>query len=100
MSPLRKKALAWVVITTAVAFAGIAGSFAYLREQHITDEALIESKIQAFASVRGFKLEEARKAGYSDTDVAAYFAKADRAELNHQWMRVFFTLAWISTHHI
>ena len=88
MSPLRKKSLAWALVATAVAFAALAVSFAYLRERHVTDEALIESKVTDFAKDQRFKLDEARKAGYSDAEIAAHLAKAGRAEFDHQWKRI------------
>lgn len=88
MSPIRKISFAWVVIATALAIALLAASFVYLREQHVTDQSFVESRIQAVAIERGFKLEEARKEGYSDSQIASHFIKADRAEFDRLWWRI------------
>lgn len=95
MSPIRKIAFAWVVIATALAIATLAASFIYLREQHITDQAFVESRIQVVATERGFKLEEARKAGYSDSEIAGFIIKADRAEFDRLWWRIFLIVSAI-----
>lgn len=82
MTPIRKRAIAWVLAATAFAVASLAASFIYLRDQHLNDQTLVESKIQVVATERGFKLEEARKAGYSDSEIAKFLVTADRAEFD------------------
>ncbi len=86
MNKIRKKALAWILATTALAVAFLAGSFIYLKCQHLTDVELIESRIQYIAKEREFSLKDARKEGYSDREIASYFAKISRAEFNERWL--------------
>ncbi len=93
MSPIRKGALVWVLVVTAVAVATLAGSFIYLREHHLTDQALIEVRLEALAAERGYRLEEARKAGASNSAIAAHFAKQNRAEFDHLWWQIVVTVA-------
>ena len=95
MSSIRKKAFAWVLIATALAFAALAASFIYLREQHITDQAFVKSRIQAVATERGFRLEEARRAGYSDSEIATFIVEANRAKFDRLWWRIFLTVSAI-----
>ena len=95
MSPIRKKAFASVLVATALAIAALAASFIYLQEQHVTDQAFVESKIQTVAADRNFKLEEARKEGYSDTEIANFLVKSNRAEFDRLWWRVFLTVSAI-----
>ena len=95
MSPIRKKAFASVLVATALAIAALTASFIYLREQNVTDEAFVESKIQAVAADRNFKLEEARKEGYSDSEIASFLVKSNRAEFDRLWWRIFLTVSAI-----
>ncbi|MDP2819382.1 MAG: hypothetical protein Q8O29_14165 [Polaromonas sp.] len=95
MTPIRKRAIAWVLAATAVAVASLAVSFIYLRDQHLNDLTLVESKIQVVADERGFKLEEARKAGYSDSEIAKFLVAADRAEFDQQWLRILLAVSAI-----
>ena len=89
MNPVRKAAIAWALSVTALAVAVLAGSFIYLRGQHLRDETLVESRIGSVSLKRGFKLEEARKAGYTDVEIAKYFAKTDKAEFDERWELIF-----------
>jgi hypothetical protein len=88
MSSLRKKAAAWMLTVTALTLSALAATFIYLHEQFPTDPAYIDTRISDVADQRGFRIEEARKEGYKDEEIAAYLVKANRAEFDRQWWRL------------
>ena len=88
MSVLRKNALAWVLSVTALAVSSLAASFVYLHDQFPTDPAYVDTRIAVVAGERGYRLEDARKSGYSNEEIAAYLVKANRAEFDRQWWRI------------
>jgi len=88
MSVLRKKALAWVLSVTALAVSSLAASFVYLHDHFPTDPTYVDTSISVVAGERGFRLEDARKSGYSDEEIAAYLVKANRAEFDRLWWRI------------
>jgi hypothetical protein len=77
-----------VLAVTALALSALAATFIYLQEKFPTDPAYIDTRISHAADQRGFRLEEARKSGYNDEEIAAYLVKANRAEFDRQWWRI------------
>ena len=88
MSPLRKSALAWCLAATALAASALGGSFLYLQNETYADAEYVETNIGKVAGERNFKLEEARKAGYSDTEIANFISKSDSKSFDRNWSRI------------
>lgn len=88
MTLLRKHAVAWLLVLTALAGSSAGGSFIYLRDEIQTDPAYIETHLSKVADSLRVDLDAARKAGYSDVDIAAGIVKANRAEFDQQWYRI------------
>lgn len=85
MTSLRKKAAAWFLGLTALAISAIGGSFVILRDELPTDPAFVETHLEAS---RNFDVSGARKANYSDQEIAAFVVKANQAEFDRQWYRL------------
>lgn len=85
-----KLAIASVLIASAIAVTALSVSFLYLNEKHLTEKSLIELNIDSIAGKRNFKLEEARKSGYSDKEIAAYLVATDQAEFDILWRRILY----------
>lgn len=92
MSPLWKSAIAWCLATTALAASAIGGAFLYLQSESYVDSEYIETHIRRVAAEREFKLEDARKSGYTDAEIAAFLSKADRASFDRVWSRILITI--------
>lgn len=88
MSSLRSTATAWCATVTALAAFVLGASFLYLHSDIYTDADYVEINIREIASKRGFQLEEARRARYSDGEIAAHLSKQDSKSFERNWMRV------------
>lgn len=88
MTSLRKRALAWLLVLTALAASSLGASFIYLRDEIQTDPVFIETRISKVAASRGFDLDGARKEKYSEEEIVAFLVKANRAAFDHQWYRI------------
>lgn len=84
MTSLRKQALAWLLGLTALAVSAIGTSFVVLHDELPTDPAFVETHLEAS---RNFDVFGARKANYSDQEIAAFVVKANQSEFDRQWYR-------------
>lgn len=83
MTATRRQAILWNLIASALTLAILAAGLVYLKIRYLSDPDLVESRIKIVAIDRGFKLQEARDAGYSDREISEYFAKEANAEASH-----------------
>lgn len=88
MTSLRKRTLAWLLVLTALAATSVGGSFIYLSGEIPTGPAFIEANLSEITDSLGVNLVAARKAGYTDQQIAAGLAKKNQAEFDHRWYRI------------
>ena len=92
MSPLRKSAIALCIAATALAASALGSSFLYLQNETYADAEYVETNISRIAAERNFKLDDARKAGYADTEIAKFISKADAKNFDRNWSRIAITI--------
>lgn len=85
MSSLRKQALAWLLGLTALAVSAIGSGSIVLHEKLPTDAKFVETHLE---SARKFDVPGARKANYSDQEIADFVVKINQAEFDRQWHRL------------
>ena len=85
MTPLRKQAVSWFFVLSALTISAIGGSFVYLHNEAPTDPAFIETHLDAS---RNFDVVGAKKADYSDKEITEFIVKANQAEFNQKWHRL------------
>ena len=85
MTPLRKQAVSWLFVLSALTISAIGGSFVFLHNEAPTDPAFIETHLEAS---RNFDVAGAKKADYSDKEITEFIVKANQAEFNQKWHRL------------
>lgn len=86
MTTARKQAAAWLLAVTALALSVLAAARVYLSDQFPRDPAFVETQFESVAS-KQLRLEDARKAGYSDKELADFLVRRNQAEFERQWNR-------------
>jgi len=84
MTPARKNAVAWLLAVTALAVLALTAVHIHLGNQFPVDPALVETQFESVAG-KQLRLEDARRAGYSDQEMASFLVRRNRAEFDRQW---------------
>lgn len=93
LSPRRIVAGLLFLLAALVAFYGVA--YLYLSAKYPTSAQLIETSLDSLEIAGHFKVNEAKKSGYSAQEIASYLAERNYAKFDLYMGRVFFSEAAI-----
>lgn len=84
MNTLRRQLIVWILASTALLISCLSGTYIFLKDSLPSDSKYIITHLHEY----NFNVEAARKKGYSDEEMTAFFNKQLESEFERQWMRI------------
>ena len=85
---LARRILALLLLLLAAMVSASTGTYFYLEQRNPTDASTVK-RMLASSEVEGkFRVEDAKKSGYSESEIAAYLAEQNRERNAHTMQRL------------